>query len=313
MSKTNRKHNEYKIVIAGLDNAGKTSSLIALRQKYNFYEKVKNLKPTIKVDYSSFKFLVNTFFFWDMGGQEKYREIYVKDPVYFSETDYLYFIIDIQDELKFEEASNYLHTILDIYRLLDYSNEVIICFDKYDPKYKIDKDFIDRAEMLKTLILKQNNDMNFKFFNMSYFDIASISKAFSYSLNKFLKLEKLNDKMQKLVEDFNCKHAILYTDTGLIISDYYKEIMDSREFNEIISINISNNLEFFQRLVDENVEIDERLNIDQDTAEYVKKYSLNINSDLYSLYLGISTQAEKINAIKKVLKEIQNEIENCFH
>ncbi|MFX1356101.1 MAG: ADP-ribosylation factor-like protein [Promethearchaeota archaeon] len=313
MSKTNRKHNEYKIVIAGLDNAGKTSSLIALRQKYNFYEKVKNLKPTIKVDYSSFKFLGNTFFFWDMGGQEKYREIYVKDPVYFSETDYLYFIIDIQDELKFEEASNYLHTILDIYRLLDYSNEVIICFDKYDPKYKIDKDFIDRAEMLKTLILKQNNDMNFKFFNMSYFDIASISKAFSYSLNKFLKLEKLNDKMQKLVEDFNCKHAILYTDTGLIISDYYKEIMDSREFNEIISINISNNLEFFQRLVDENVEIDERLNIDQDTVEYVKKYSLNINSDLYSLYLGISTQAEKINAIKKVLKEIQNEIENCFH
>ncbi|MFX1589837.1 MAG: ADP-ribosylation factor-like protein [Promethearchaeota archaeon] len=313
MSKTNRKHNEYKIVIAGLDNAGKTSSLIALRQKYNFYEKVKNLKPTIKVDYSSFKFLGNTFFFWDMGGQEKYREIYVKDPVYFSETDYLYFIIDIQDELKFEEASNYLHTILDIYRLLDYSNEVIICFDKYDPKYKIDKDFIDRAEMLKTIILKQNNDMNFKFFNMSYFDIASISKAFSYSLNKFLKLEKLNDKMQKLVEDFNCKHAILYTDTGLIISDYYKEIMDSREFNEIISINISNNLEFFQRLVDENVEIDERLNIDQDTAEYVKKYSLNINSDLYSLYLGISTQAEKINAIKKVLKEIQNEIENCFH
>jgi len=313
MSKIPQKRNEYKIVIAGLDNAGKTSSLIALRQKYNFHEKVKNLKPTIKVDYSSFKFLDNTFFFWDMGGQEKYREIYVKDPVYFSETDYLYFIIDIQDELKFEEASNYLHTILDIYRGLDYSNEVIICFDKYDPKYKNDKDFIDRAEMLKTLIIKQNNDMKFKFFNMSYFDIASISKAFSYSLNKFLSLEKLNDKMEQLVENFSCNYAILYTDTGLIISDYYKEVMDSREFNEIISGNISDHLEFFQRLVDDNVEIDERLNIDQDIAEYVKKYSLNINDDLYSLYLGISTQAENINAIKKVLKEIQNEIEICFH
>ncbi|MFW9952338.1 MAG: ADP-ribosylation factor-like protein, partial [Candidatus Thorarchaeota archaeon] len=42
---------EYKIVIAGLDNAGKTSALIALRMKYNFYERVKYLKPTIKIDY----------------------------------------------------------------------------------------------------------------------------------------------------------------------------------------------------------------------------------------------------------------------
>ncbi|MFX0009223.1 MAG: ADP-ribosylation factor-like protein [Candidatus Hermodarchaeota archaeon] len=63
---------EYKIVFAGLDNAGKTSALIALRMKYNFYERVKDLKPTIKIDYSSFKFLkkyhVNL---WDMGGQKK--------------------------------------------------------------------------------------------------------------------------------------------------------------------------------------------------------------------------------------------------
>jgi len=313
MSKSSDKYNEYKIVIAGLDNAGKTSSLIALRQKYNFYERVKNLKPTIKVDYSSFDFFGNTFFFWDMGGQEKYREIYIKDTVYFSETDYLYFIIDIQDELKFEEASNYLHIILDIYRNSGYLNEVIICFDKFDPKYTNNKDFIDRTEMLKSLILKQNRDIKFKFFNMSYFDIASISKAFSYSLNKFLNLEKLNLKMESIVENFNCNHAILYTDTGLIISDYYKEIMDSRDFNEIISSKISDHLEFFQRITDNDVEIDERLTFSQDNAEFVKKYSLNINEDLYSLYLGISTHPEMINNIKKVLKEIKKEIENCFH
>ncbi|MFX0057842.1 MAG: ADP-ribosylation factor-like protein [Candidatus Hodarchaeota archaeon] len=312
MTKKNQQYNEYKIVIAGLDNAGKTSSLIALRQKYNFYEKIKNLKPTIKVDYSSFNFLGNTFFFWDMGGQEKYREIYIKDPIYFSETDYLYFIIDIQDELKFEEASKYLHTILDIYRDLNYQNEVIICFDKYDPKFKNDKEFIDRTDMLKNLILKQNRDIIFKFFNMSYFDIASISKAFSYSLNKFLNLEKLNNKMEEIVENFSCNHVILYTNTGLIISDYYKEVMDSRDFDEIISSKISDHLEFFQRLNDDKVNIDERLTFSKDNAEYVKKYSLNINNDFYSFYLGINTHSEMINKIKNFLEELQKELENCF-
>ncbi len=56
---THELHNtaEIKLIIAGLDNAGKTSFLIALRQKYNFYERVKILKPTINIDYSSFNFL----------------------------------------------------------------------------------------------------------------------------------------------------------------------------------------------------------------------------------------------------------------
>ena len=49
MTVDSRKSKEFKLVIAVLDNAGKTSALIALRQKYNFYERVKNLKPTIKI------------------------------------------------------------------------------------------------------------------------------------------------------------------------------------------------------------------------------------------------------------------------
>ena len=57
MTNNSIKMEDIKIVIAGLDNAGKTSALIALRKKYNFYEKVKNLKPTIKIDYN-FLFLL---------------------------------------------------------------------------------------------------------------------------------------------------------------------------------------------------------------------------------------------------------------
>lgn len=304
---------EYKIVIAGLDNAGKTSSLIALRQKYNFYEKIKNLKPTIKVDYSSFKFLNNTIYFWDMGGQEKYRKIYVNDKIYFSETDYLYFIIDIQDELKFEQAIQYLHAILDIYRDFEYSNEVIVCFDKYDPKYQDNQEFTDRVEMIKNLIIKQNKDMKFKFFNMSYYNIALISKAFSYSLNKFLNLHQVNAQIQQLVHNYGCNHAILYNDDGIIISDHYNEIMDSRDFEEIISSRINEDLEFFQRIKNDSVEIDERLIISQEKVDYAKKYSILLNNKQHIFYLGISIPPEKMKEIQTEISGFQNLLESSLN
>jgi GTPase SAR1 family protein len=297
---------EYKIVIAGLDNAGKTSSLIALRLKYNFYERVKDLKPTIKIDYSSFKFL-NTYHInlWDMGGQKKFREIYITNPIYFSETNFIYFLIDIQDELKFEESAQYLHKLLDIYRNLRYTNEVIVCFSKYDPKFRNDDEYIDRAKMLENLILSQNKDMKFKFFNISYYDISSISRAMSYSLNKLMKLEKIESYLARLVTDFGCNYAIIYTDSGLIIADQYQITMDIKVFEETINERINDDLEFFQRLVDEGVYIDERSTILEDKLDYVKLFLINAKNQQNHFYLGISTKLEKIESIKLELGKIQ--------
>jgi len=291
---------EYKLVIAGLDNAGKTSSLIALRHKYNFYERVKNLKPTIKIDYSSFKFLdMYRINLWDMGGQKKFRKIYISNPIYFTETDYIYYIIDIQDELKFEETVNYLHELLDIYRGLGYKNEVIISFNKYDPKFKNDEDFLDRKKMLENLIISQNKDMRFKFFCTSYFDISSISVAMSYSLNKLLKLKIIDDELHKLVKKYDCGYIILYTNSGLIISDQYKEVMDTITFEEVITAKINNDIEFFQRLKDENVEIDERTTILEDTIDYVKKFQFTYQDKDVYVYLAINSSSQTINNLKK--------------
>ncbi len=298
---------EFKLVIAGLDNAGKTSALIALRQKYNFYERVKNLKPTIKIDYSSFKFL-NTYRInlWDMGGQKKFRKIYVTNPVYFFETDYIYYIIDIQDELKFEDSVEYLHELLDIYRDLNYANEVIICFNKFDPKFKNDEDYLDRAKMIKNLILLQNSDIKFKFFNTSYYDISSISQAFSYSLNTVLHLKEIDAVLNKLVNFHSCNYAILYTDTGLIISDHYMEAMDTREFEEKISNKINDDLEFFQRLKDEKVVINDRTAFSDDNTYYVRKFLVEIESIENIFYLGINTLDNNFTAIKDEISDFQN-------
>ena len=308
-----REKNEFKLVIAGLDNAGKSSALIALRKKYNFYERVKNLKPTIKIDYSSFKFLETyRINLWDMGGQKKFRKIYVSNPIYFTETNYIYYLIDIQDEIKFEESVKYLHDLLDIYRDLDYSNEVIICFNKYDPKFKNSEDFFDRAEMIKNLIVSQNKDMKFKFFDTSYYDISSISKAISYSLDKFLNLEVIDIGLSKIVNQFSCSYAILYTASGLIISDHYMDVMDIRAFEEKISNRINEDLEFFQRLKDEDVKIDDRVALSEDRTEYVKRYSIISGNIENTFYIGISAPTSKINEIKIELEKFRKILLSTF-
>ena len=308
-----REKNEFKLVIAGLDNAGKSSALIALRKKYNFYERVKNLKPTIKIDYSSFKFLETyRINLWDMGGQKKFRKIYVSNPIYFAETNYIYYLIDIQDEIKFEESVKYLHDLLDIYRDLDYSNDVIICFNKYDPKFKNSEDFFDRAEMIKNLIVSQNKDMKFKFFDTSYYDISSISKAISYSLDKFLNLEVIDIGLSKIVNQFSCSYAILYTASGLIISDHYMDVMDIRAFEEKISNRINEDLEFFQRLKDEDVKIDDRVALSEDRTEYVKRYSIISGNIENTFYIGISAPTSKINEIKIELEKFRKILLSTF-
>ena len=49
--------NAIKIIVSGLDFAGKTSILTALDKKYNFQKEILELKPTIKVDYHKTVFL----------------------------------------------------------------------------------------------------------------------------------------------------------------------------------------------------------------------------------------------------------------
>ncbi len=247
-----------------------------------------------------------------MGGQERFRKIYINNPVYFTDTNYLYYLIDVQDELRFEESIQYLSDLLDIFRSLEYSNEIIICFHKYDPKFKNSEDFVDRIEMIKNLVLTRNKDLQFRFFNTSYYDISSLSKALSYSLNKLLNTERINSKLQNIVVNFNCNHLTLYTSNGLIISDYYNETMDIRDFEEIITNKINDHLEFFQRLGDHDVNIDERMTFSKENTEYVKKFDISIGNEITTFYLGISTPLRKILELKKEVDKLEIILESTF-
>ena len=303
---------EFKIVFAGLNNAGKTSFLIALRKKYNFYERVEKLKPTLMIDYSSFNFLnqwqINC---WDMGGQEKYRALFVDNPVYFEDTDFLYYIIDIQDEKKYDESISYLNTLISVFKEADYTNNIVVCFNKLDPDLK-NKDFYqDQIEILKKRINSIDSEIKFKFYNTTIYDISTLSKAMSFSLNMQLNLDPVQSKLKKLVDTFDLKHAILYTEYGLIISDYYNRPIDSKEFEESIFDRINKNMIFIQKVYDSNMEFTDVFFDFSDKIEYLKKIdvvSSTRNTYVFITILGASLNkadlAQPIYELKEVLAEI---------
>jgi hypothetical protein len=166
--------------------------------------------------------------------------------------------------------------------------------------------------MLENLITSQNQDMKFKFFHTSYYDISSISKAISYSLNKLLSLEQISKELKFIVDKFGCNHAILYTDSGIVIADHYKETMDTRAFEEIISTKINDDLEFFQRLKDDNVNIDDRVSITEEKTEYVKMFSVSSTEGGNIFYVEVSMPANMINEIKIELEKFQKILETTF-
>ena len=84
-----------KILFTGLDNSGKTSIIKVLQKEIS---QIAMLKPTRQAQRKIFEYLGRDISEWDLGGQEKYRIAYLKEPTkYFDRSNVCIYVIDIQD------------------------------------------------------------------------------------------------------------------------------------------------------------------------------------------------------------------------
>ena len=215
-----------KIIVSGLDNAGKTSILTALDKKYDFEKDIVQLKPTIRVEYHKMNFLRNNTVFWDMGGQEQYRDIYIDyQDVYFDATDLIIYVIDIQDPERFDNSLEYLNAILTFFSESEMDVPVIITFHKFDPELKADKEILKNIEKLRERILNEYPNFNILFQQSSIYDIISIVQLVSYGLSVFdKKFFELSELLEYYLEIFNSQALIIFDRNGIIISEYYNDI-----------------------------------------------------------------------------------------
>jgi len=243
-----------KIIVSGLDNAGKTSILTALDKKYDFAKDIVQLKPTIRVEYHKMNFLRSNCVFWDMGGQDQYREIYMKyQDVYFDATDLLIYVIDIQDPDRFENSLEYLDAILTFFSESEMNVPIIITFHKYDPNLRGNEEILANIEELRETILDKYPDFNILFQQSSIYDIISIVQLVSYGLSVFdKKFFELSELLENYLKMFDSQALILFDNNGIIISEYYNDI-DSEVYVELLE-SIKEHLFLLKRMEEEKIE-----------------------------------------------------------
>ncbi|MHA2008220.1 MAG: ADP-ribosylation factor-like protein [Promethearchaeota archaeon] len=138
-----------KVLVAGLDEAGKTATLSKFGGRLGISETIAT-HPTKGVVRMKFGTTNLTLFLWDLGGQEEYRESYLRNPEkYFVQLDLLIYVVDVQDPDRFDESLNYFSRILDSIILLEENPYVLIFIHKFDPDLKNDPKILLNVELLK--------------------------------------------------------------------------------------------------------------------------------------------------------------------
>jgi small GTP-binding protein len=95
---------EVRILMVGLDAAGKTTILYQLKMG----EIVKTI-PTIGFNVETIEYKGLSFTVWDVGGQDKIRVLWRH---YYQNTDGLIFVIDSNDKERIEDAAEELKKML---------------------------------------------------------------------------------------------------------------------------------------------------------------------------------------------------------
>merc|ERR1719355_237465 len=95
---------EMRILMVGLDAAGKTTILYKLK-----LGEVVTTIPTIGFNVETVEYKNINFTVWDVGGQDKIRKLWRH---YYQDTQGLIFVVDSSDRDRIEDAREELHKML---------------------------------------------------------------------------------------------------------------------------------------------------------------------------------------------------------
>ncbi|MHA1820657.1 MAG: ADP-ribosylation factor-like protein [Promethearchaeota archaeon] len=215
-----KKSGNKKIIMLGLDNAGKTSILSILQRKYSI---IKSLLPTRGVSRQSLRFLGTDLVCWEFGGQVSYRDMYLSRPELFFEADLVIFVIDTLDYERYNEALDYLFKIVNKIKEIGEDIPYIVDLHKFDPDVEEHPELIKKRAELIDKIANKAMDLNLDltFANSTIFLKESVKSLYSLAIKK---MSAANFVLERMLMDYaniiNSAAIMLSSQSGLVLGSY---------------------------------------------------------------------------------------------
>jgi DNA polymerase III delta prime subunit len=297
-----------KILFTGLDGAGKTSIILALRREL---DKVAIIKPTKGVQRRVFDFLDRQISEWDLGGQKSYRISYLKNPSnYFDNTEIAIYVIDIQNSERFDESISYLNDVIDKFKDLEFEPPIYVFFHKNDPGLTkgSESQFATNALSLRTEIMEKVKYNKLHFHNTSIFNLSTIITSMSEIL---LEIFPKADLVEKMIKEFGSKFKAeaveVIDDNSLIIGSYYENaaVRDILDASRPYFLNLNDSLELTGPV---GIQVEDQMLIQRFGKNFVfKRFSLIERAPPYYLLLlkqDTSFDQDEFNGFVNFLKEL---------
>ena len=179
---TNEIHREelIKVIVMGLENAGKTTIVDVLTQKIRYNQLTPpDMSPTKNIERSIIS--ERNVVVWDFGGQEVYRNEYLADPeTYLRSISFAYYVVDIQDYYRLFNSIMYFMTVLPIIVRNSPDAEISILFNKTDPNFDPNKKNLKKIFLDKVESFIQGHKKPIEIYDTTIFDLTSIKNAFNH-------------------------------------------------------------------------------------------------------------------------------------
>ncbi|MHA1269916.1 MAG: ADP-ribosylation factor-like protein [Candidatus Helarchaeota archaeon] len=225
-----------KIIFLGVDNAGKSTILNILSEKYSL---ISTQTPTKKIERHK---IGNIFGYdiinWDFPGQKSYQKEFLTEiEKTIVNTDLIFYVIDIQDYRRIRDTLQFFKILLGKIKELDMMNvPIFVLCHKLDPDLKENELYLSNINYIQNKILAMDSQFNIKFFNTTIYNRWSIFFAFSRAFMILLSEDK-DQKIRNILEDFaianNFKSVLLMDKKKLIINEFSVDSFSSEVINSL--------------------------------------------------------------------------------
>ncbi|MHA1231932.1 MAG: ADP-ribosylation factor-like protein [Candidatus Helarchaeota archaeon] len=211
--------NYCKILYVGLSNAGKTSIILSLEREYS---KMSKISPTLGIERSKLDLMGTETILWDLGGQEKFREKYIKDERSFFDTDLLFYVVDIKEPNLYETSLQYYQEILKILEEYNENPKIVVCIHKFDPDLYDDEEYEKKFQELKKSF-EQISKREIKVFKTSIYNKKSLIESFSYGISMLIPdLNKIDLILNNFLDENKLEGILFFEKNSLVLSEAYK-------------------------------------------------------------------------------------------